>query len=165
MASPNHAIRPYLTRIPHSTKSSRNTASEKAHFLQWRFWIDFGTRNLGQNSILAHGTTAHEMKNFLAILIGKASGSIGHDTLSLGASNSGTEVGFGAHAKDAGWFAALRSVGWNDMISRLDRGDTFTDTLHDASSFVTQNTGKQSFRILATLGVDIGVTKPKMENN
>ena len=89
------------------------------------------------------------MENFLSILISETSGSIRHDTLSLSASNGRAKVCLGAHAENAGRFTALGSVGWNDMVARLDGGHTRADGFHDASSFMAKDAREQSFGVLS----------------
>lgn len=84
------------------------------------------------------------MKNLLSVLVRKASRSIRHDTLSLGTANGRAQVGFGRLAKDAGSFAALWSIGRNDVISWFDRHYTFSDRLHNATGFMAQDARKEA---------------------
>jgi hypothetical protein len=97
--------------------------------------------------------------NVVPVLIMEAPGTIGHDTVTLGATNLGAEIGLGALAKDARGLATLRSVARNHMITDSDRSDTFTNALDDTSSLVTENARKEPLRVLAIQSVNIRVAE------
>jgi len=67
--------------------------------------------------------------------------------LSLCATNGRAKICLWGLTKDAARLATLRRVGWNYMIPRFDRGNSFTDTLHNASSFVAEDGGEKTLII------------------
>src|SRR5574337_785448 len=50
------------------------------------------------------------------------------------------------------------------MVSRLNFSHTITNTLYYPCSLMTKNTGEETFRILATPGISISVTKSSVED-
>lgn len=67
----------------------------------------------------------------------------------------GAKVSFLAETELA--LAALRDVQWNDMVTRGNRGDPCTHTLHDPTTLVPQHTREQSLRVVTFQSVGIGV--------
>lgn len=82
-------------------------------------------------------------------------GSIRHHTFPLCRSDFTTQVGLARLAKLA--FTTFSRVEWDDVVSGFDVGDTFTDAFDDASAFVTEDRGEQTFRVFAREGVRVGV--------
>ena len=68
--------------------------------------------------------------------------SVRHDTLALCAADLRAKICLGAHTKDTLWLGALGGVAGNDMIARLDAGNTFSNGLDDATCLVSKDARK-----------------------
>lgn len=99
------------------------------------------------------------MVDGLAVLVAEPGGFVGHESAALGGPDRRTEVGFGVLAVDARLFEALRSVARNDDISDLNASDSSADAFHDSSGLVSEDHGKDAFRVAAIQGIDVGVAE------
>mmetsp|Transcript_2327 Transcript_2327/g.6659 ORF Transcript_2327/g.6659 Transcript_2327/m.6659 type:complete len:252 (-) Transcript_2327:48-803(-) len=153
-----------LARVPDSTKPSRYTTSKQTHLFKWSTGIDLGTRNLGKNSILAHGRATHKVEDILSVLVMEANGSIWHHSLSLRGSNLGAKISLRALTENARRLATLRSVARDHMITDSNRCDAFSNRLNNTPSFVTKDAWEQSFRIKTIQSVDIRVAQSVRDN-
>jgi len=96
--------------------------------------------------------------NGLSVL-GESGSTVGHDSLSLGGSDLGAEVGLLARAENAAAFLAFGSVAGDNDVTNLNAGNSLTDTFNNTGGFVTQDTGEETFGVVAVKGIDIGVAE------
>jgi hypothetical protein len=99
------------------------------------------------------------MIDIVTVLIVKALGPIGHDSLTLRGANLGTQICLGGLTKDARCFATLGRVAWNNMITDGNTGDALTYRLDYTTRLVTENAGEQSFWIVSVQSVHVCVTE------
>jgi hypothetical protein len=80
----------------------------------------------------------------------------------LSGSDHTAEIGFAALAELA--LFALRNVQGNYVIAWLNGCNSFSNTLYDASSFVSQDAREEPFRIIPTEGILISVADTSSED-
>ena len=88
-------------------------------------------------------------------LVGHAAGAVGHQSLSLGRPDRGTQVGLARQAAFA--LAAFRRVERDDMIVRSHRGNARPHFAHDPCTFMTKHARELAFAVQPVERVGIGV--------
>mmetsp|Transcript_8054 Transcript_8054/g.15362 ORF Transcript_8054/g.15362 Transcript_8054/m.15362 type:complete len:318 (+) Transcript_8054:768-1721(+) len=99
------------------------------------------------------------MVNWVAVGILETRRTIRHDALPLRGTDLRTKIGLWAHAENARRLGTHGCVARNNVVAWFDRRHTRPDRFHDTTGFVSQNTGKQTFRVVSIEGVNIRVTK------
>ena len=157
-----------------STVTGGDTTTQKASPVHWSFIGDSDDGDIGHNGVLREGGSSHEVKEVLS-LSSEPRCAVRHDTFALRSPDLSTEVGLARFAELT--FPTLRgarsvvsipgqSLGsiqanegiWeggqdilesNDIVSRFNGCDTFSDRLYDTRALVTQDNGECPFGILA----------------
>lgn len=171
----------YLSCIKGSTITSGNTTTQQTYFIQrsllvnlkkfinkinilnlsfsplFKFYLitHLAQRYISHYSVFRKCWGTHEMIQFLT-LASKSWSTIRHYTLTLSTANLLAQVGLRALAEFT--FITLWYIGGNNMITRLKFGNTFTYTLNNTGTFMSQNNGEYTFGIETTQSVGICVT-------
>lgn len=155
-----------------STVTGGDTAAEQAGSVHGSIVLNGDDRDVGNDSVLGEGGSAHEVEQILA-LASESRGAIRHQTLALGGSDLATEVGLAGLAElallafwcaigearlvDATTERAMRGslLESDDVVADLDVGDALTNGLNDTSTLVSEDDGKSTLGVLARQSVGI----------
>lgn len=129
--------------------TSRNTTAKKAYFVQRSLWVNLCNTNIMHNCVLAKCWGSHEVIDRLSIYQETALAVIHHDTSTSGTPNLTTEVSLSRLAKLA--LSAFCLVTRDDMITWLNLGHTFTNTLHNPESQNIRINNKGSKQLLPNI--------------
>src|SRR5690606_13779474 len=96
--------------------------------------------------VLTERLAAHILVNRLTI-VEKTSGTIWHYASTLSFANGNTQVRFSRFTEYA--LATFSGVKWNYMITWFDASHAFTNLNYNTSTFMPENSRKNTFRIIA----------------
>ena len=150
----NGVPRLHLGGVMHCANPGGYAAAQQAYVLRVGVWVDLRDRDFRHHGVLTECRATHVVIERLAI-IGKPSSAIGHNAFALGLTDRYAKVGLARLAEQA--FAAFGGVQRDNVVARLEAGDTFTDLHDDASTFMAQNHRKQAFRVITRQGEGIGM--------
>jgi hypothetical protein len=167
----------HLGRDARRAVARRDAAAEQAGPVHGRVLLHRHDRDVGHHRVLAESRGAHEVQDVLAAGA-EARGPVGHDAAALRRADLAAQVGLARLAELAlAAFGGTFGVGLvggcsymgggggrdgkgnalesNDMVARLDVGHTLADRLDDAGTFVAEDHGERTLRVLAGEGVSI----------
>ena len=122
----------------------RQSQETKASDANQRTTREMGAWTTARTVAIGTRTTAEE-----------AAGAVRHDTLALGDTDLGADVGLARVAELA--VVALWDIAWDDVITWHNRGDTFTDRLNQTGALVAKDDWEETLRIQPAKSVGIGV--------
>src|SRR5690554_4691688 len=93
---------------------------------------------------------------------GETRGAVRHQTLALSFTNLLAKVGFARGTEFT--LATLRGVKRNYVVTHFHTGNPFADGFNNATTFVTQNGWKDSFRVFTRQGERIGMANTAGNN-
>ena len=143
-------------RIDHRTNARGDAAADVADLIKWRVVTHLRQGDFRQHRMVGKGRAAHVVIDRRAIQHREPRRAIRHQTLTLGATDRGAEVGF---ARQTGMtLTTFRRVERDHVIARLKRGDAFAHLNHNTRAFMAQDRRKQTLRVSARTGEFIRVT-------
>ena len=148
----------HLGGMEHGTDPRGDSAAEQADFLQRRVPADFRHRDLGQYRVFGERRRTHEVQDLPAVAV-EPTGSVRHQSLTLGGANGLTEIGLAGSTERA--FAAFRGIQRDNVVAGLYAGDAFAHLLDYCAALVTEDRRECAFRVLAGQGVGIRVANTR----